>query len=60
MMRKPMPALCFVAMLFRVLKMSKRKKPEGFTPLGRKLASVRPAAQSSRTRPAKSRTMCVW
>lgn len=55
-----MPALCFVAMLFRVLNMSKRKKPEGFTPLGRKLASVRPAAQSSRTRPAKSRTMCVW
>ena len=30
--RKPVPALCLVAMLFKVAKMSKSQKPEGFTP----------------------------
>ena len=58
MMRKPVPALCFVAMLLSVAKMSKSQKPEGFTPFGRK-STPASATQMRMTRPEKRRTMWV-
>ena len=59
MMMKPMPLACFVAMFLSAEKMSKNQKPDGLTPLGRKLASLMSATQMRMTKPAKKSTMWV-